>query len=244
MNLHVSPNEVQTLLLHRIQRAGLLKGYKPDQLPAIHSPEIGDALLSLLGSGWRHDCWAEPEVRIPVALIIPCDLSSLFDWKWVDSAGQERREFKLEPPPVEIVPTPYYLREVRIYHRNNLPDADGLIKSDWRELTLLECAQLLAQSCANYQATSMDKGLGGLTTRNAGIPVEGSETPLWLHVLFARGVQARIPLGDLDSGLYHSEYKHHVAICREALDFSGARNTQLGRLFPTDVRLFRPGDKV
>jgi len=228
VNLHISPNEVLSLLIRRIQKAGLLSGLPRDHF-VINSLEVSSALLTLLGHGWRHDCRADPVIYCPSAVIVPCDLSTLFNW---NQTGNAQREFNLLPPQKEIVRAPYYLRDIRVYHRTNIHEADQLIQTGWHELNLLESAQLLAQSCANYHALPMERGFGGVTTRNIGIPVEGSNAALQLHVFFTagRGLEARTPLGEPSSTLYGGEHNHHVAICREVVDQDHLQEVDLGTL--------------
>jgi len=234
MNLHIAPHEVVSFLIARINRAGLLSSKAVAQLPTNFyglqkRSDIENAFLGLLGHGWRHDCMAEPVIYCPAAVVIPCDLSLIF-------RNPYRQEFQLLPPEAEILPRPYFLYDIRIYHPGSMQEADMLLRSsDWRELNLLECACLLAQSCADYHALPRDRGLGSLTTRQIGIPMEGSDAPLQLHVLFHGqpfGVCARVPMGEEGGRLYTTEHNHHVAICRERFDPLHSREIKLGRLAP------------
>lgn len=226
----LSMRDVVSTLVQRIQRAGLLPGadvtrWSEEALPHALAP----LLTSALRPGWRHICEAEPIVSIPAAVVVPCDLSVVFkciyDGRWYD--------FELVPPQIEIEQKPYYLRGIHVFHRDNRDLADRwVIARGGRNLSLLECVQVLLQTGERFPNSWGQCSTGSLTTRDAGIPCEGTSGPLRLTVgLDHAWVSARsLRRADPSVPWPYSDYHHHIAVCEETIDPLGSKAARLGTL--------------
>ena len=236
MNLALTAQDVLHILLRRIQRAGLLPGVDverlcPNRLPA----DLSALLLSLPGTGWQHVCESERLVYIPAAVVVPCDLSLMFEQRFRGkdpSQGRDWYQFELIAPAQAITPRLYFLRGIWVYHDDNLPAATLAVQEGrCRDLTVLECVQVLLQTTADLFAPWGMSGLGSLTTRNPGLPYEGYVGSLRLHVTrdWAH-VRAVLPEGDPNGRWLGSTFNHHVALCEGTVDPENAAKTTLGTL--------------
>lgn len=238
MNMNLSDLEVLDVLLRRIQLAKLpiepvsIAQRYLDITSLSERTEVSQALLALIGHSWQHHCEAENVVRVPLVVVVPCDLSGLFA-----PLSGSRKEFSLVPPAEDIKAEPYFLCDVVIAHAHRLTQVvNELQKCDWRELTLLESAQLLAQTLSHRGRHNhpTELGLGSMTTRNLGLHVDSPVDKPSLHVHFrgyqgSQGMVARPPTREVRG---FDERQHHIALCRKIIDPVGARNRSLGTLHP------------
>jgi len=206
MNLNMSPSELTTLLFRRIQNAGFPIRHQIDVPPL----EMSEPLMALLGRGWHHLCHEEPAVFIPAAVIVPCDMSFLFEpgFNLFD-------EFQYLCSDTPIRERAYYLEDIRVFHSHMVEDLEISVQGGYSYLTLLESGQLLAQMSQISVNSTEERGIGSITTRNVGLPVISNSADdhvaLRLHVYhnWHKLLVARKPSD--------GEANHHVAVCRRRI---------------------------
>lgn len=245
----VSVREAVGARIGRVQRAGLLEGVDVGAWPdEAFPPHLASPLADRL-AGWVHRCTLEPIVYFPAAVVVPCDVSTACrQWSGGSVSPQQAcREYQFFPSsalPSREGSRPYYLRGIFVFHGENADVAEMLVKQwGFRDLTLLECIQVLLQTTQRYPEGWGISGAGSLTTRNPAVPIEGETDTLRLHVcLDWKNIYVRCPVGQPRrpwiervsgpgfSATQENTYDHHVAICEEIVDPLGVASTVLGAL--------------
>lgn len=139
-------------------------------------------------------------------------------------------DFSLSLLPAAFPSRPYFLRDIYVLHSPDSGIAEVLVRDGCRDLTVLEAVQVLLQTAEHFPTEWGYCSTGSITTRNAGMPVEGDAGPVRMHVCVDHEWVSVRDMREDNRRYPQHMYGHHVALCRETIDPFGVADTPLGTL--------------